>query len=148
MMAEGPFDELLSGIQDVIDDLNRKLTAAEDEYQHRSVEHDSETKRIQGEIDSANSDIANTQEFLNNVLYIQKDNLESDIAHLQQYIVDTQNYIESETNSRTLEHSEFEEKTVEHADAIAALEEALGLLLSLQGGDASLAQVKKTKNSL
>lgn len=148
LMAEGPLDELIAAIEEVIDDLNRKLTSADEEYQKRTVQHDEDVKRIQGEIDSANTDIANSTSFLENVLKVQKANLESDIANLQQHIAETQAYIAEQTNIRQTEHAEFESKTIEHNEAVAALDEALSLLATLQTGDASLAQIKKAKSSL
>jgi hypothetical protein len=79
LMAGGPLDELVEAIEGVMDDLDRKIENSHSEYQKRSDEHDMEVRRINGKMDSANEDIANNTEFLNNVLYVQRDQLEVDI---------------------------------------------------------------------
>jgi len=45
-MAEGPVDELLEAIEELISDLNEELENLESDYSHRTNEHNSDVIRL------------------------------------------------------------------------------------------------------
>lgn len=74
-MSGGALDDLAEAIANLITDLNNKLDRAHNEYSQRTVEHEADVATYTREIDDANLDISETTEFLDNVLYVQKENL-------------------------------------------------------------------------
>jgi len=70
----------LDAIRDLLTDLDEKQDGLNKDFEARSFEHDTEGRRLQGEVNQANIDIANTQSLLENVLYVNRDNLNNDIA--------------------------------------------------------------------
>jgi len=48
IQSEGPLDELVDAIEEVINDLERKTDRAHEEYERKTVEHESEVSRING----------------------------------------------------------------------------------------------------
>jgi len=74
--------------------------------------------------------------------------LEEDLENLGVAIETTQVYIQEITANREKAHEEYLAKIAEHEAAIEALNECLGLLASLENGELSLVQTKKTKNAL
>lgn len=46
MLAQGPLDQLVNAINDLVDDLNAKLDRAYAEYDQRTTEHNAEVRRI------------------------------------------------------------------------------------------------------
>jgi len=127
-------------------DLDAKQQGLDQDYQARSFEHDTEERRLQGEVNQANIDIANTQSLLENVLYVNRDNLNNDIAQLKQNIADNQAAVVALTNERNAAHAEFLDEQAEHESAISAIDEAVGLLISLGADDDedAFVQVKAT----
>lgn len=71
-----------------------------------------------------------------------------DIANLKRTIDNTRTYIGEATAERERQHEDYETKVLEHQDALAAIQEALGILNTLIEGDVSLVQVKKVKTTM
>jgi hypothetical protein len=63
-----PLSELIESIEAVATDLDAKAERATEEYKKRTDFHSLEVTRINALIDSANSDIVSTGEFIANVL--------------------------------------------------------------------------------
>jgi len=61
MLAEGPLEELIGAIHDVVEDLNTKLTKAAEDFDTRTALYEAEVSRLNGEIDNAKLDVANTE---------------------------------------------------------------------------------------
>ena len=149
--AGGPVDQLIESLQKIINDLDTKQESAQEQFDARTVDHNNEVKRLNGEVDDANADISRTQAFLADVLYVMKAEFEAEIESLETGIANAEAYVAEITTTREREHEEFQTKISEHEGAIAAIEECLGLLATLHGdpeGGLSLVQVKKAKAAL
>lgn len=46
LLAQGPVDALINGIEDVLTDLQRKHTAADEAFDLRTSEHETEVRRL------------------------------------------------------------------------------------------------------
>ena len=53
LMAQGPVDALITGIEEVLSDLERKHTAADVAFAKRTDEHNSEVRRLTDLINEA-----------------------------------------------------------------------------------------------
>lgn len=84
-----PLDTLVEAIQKVIADIEDKVNAENEAFDIRTGEHNQEVKRLNREIDNANSDIARTETFLKEVLYVMKATLEREIIELADAIEKT-----------------------------------------------------------
>lgn len=78
----GPLDELIEAIDEVVEDLGRKLEAAHEAFDRRTQRHEEDVIRINGLIDSAASDIASTTETLN-ILATVRAALVEEVANLE-----------------------------------------------------------------
>lgn len=67
---------MIEALNKVIDDLNVKLERAHAEFDRRTAEHEAEVRRLNELIFSAESDIASTEAYLRDVLYVMKATLE------------------------------------------------------------------------
>jgi predicted nucleic acid-binding Zn-ribbon protein len=137
--AGNPLDELIAAIEKVIADLDAKTDNANRQYDQRTGEHNSEVKRLQREIDNANADIAHTEQFLKEVLYVMKNNLEQDIVTLQDNIAQTRKFLETAAVQRQVDHEDYTVKVTEFDNGISACTEAFGVLTQLLEGGVSLA---------
>lgn len=82
LAAEGPLDQLIAAINDVVSDLTVKLQKADEDWDARTGQHNNEVKRLNDEMTNAQLDISGTEQFLRDVLYMQKQNLEEEIQKL------------------------------------------------------------------
>jgi uncharacterized protein Yka (UPF0111/DUF47 family) len=85
---------------------------------------------------------------LNNVLYVQRVNLENDIINLNESIAANHEYIIRITEIRELAHETFVTVVGEHQEALEAVHEALDVLSTLNADGTSLLQVKKAQKSM
>ena len=60
LMAQGPVDALINGIIEVLSDLERKHTAADEAFAKRTDEHNSEVRRLTDLINECKRNIADT----------------------------------------------------------------------------------------
>jgi ABC-type transporter Mla subunit MlaD len=86
MFAKGPLDELLTAIQNLISDLGQKTDFAIEQFDERTSNHNSLEQRLTDDINTAQVQIAHTETFLANVLYVAKSQLEGDIDQLHSNI--------------------------------------------------------------
>lgn len=147
-MAQGPLDDLVEAIQNLIEDLAQKTETAHKNFDQTTTDHNSEVARLNSEINTANTDISNGTDMLNNVLYPAKRQLEESITQLHANIDGRNNLMEQLTNDRNADHEAFQVRVQEHNDAVSAIDEALELLRTLSSGNVSFAQVSRVKSSL
>jgi hypothetical protein len=74
-----PVDGLIEAIGKVIADIDTKTEEENNQFDIRTGEHNAEIKRLNREVDNANADIARTETFLSEVLYVMKATLEREI---------------------------------------------------------------------
>jgi hypothetical protein len=79
MLAKGPLDELLSAISNLVSDLGDKTEKANVEFDEREQKHNSLVQSLTDDINTAQVQIAHTETFLANVLYVTKTTLEDNI---------------------------------------------------------------------
>ena len=60
LLAQGPVDALINGINEVLADLERKHTSADEAFDKRTQEHETEVRRLTGLINEAKRNIADT----------------------------------------------------------------------------------------
>lgn len=84
-----PLDTLVEAINKVVSDIDTKIEEENNAFEIRTGEHNSEIKRLNREVDSANADIARTETFLTEVLYVMKATLEREIVELADLIAKT-----------------------------------------------------------
>lgn len=148
LMAKGPIENLVSAIQDVVADLEIKTQNTHVEFDQRTNEHQSETRRLTDQITNTIASIATLTEHIDNILIPQQNQLNEELTQLNQRVEDLNTHIDRITEDRKQSHHEFELRATEHADAIQAVSEALQLLDSIQNGDVSLVQITSAKKSL
>jgi predicted nucleic acid-binding Zn-ribbon protein len=137
--AGNPLDELVAAIDKVVADIDTKLEEENGAFETRTGEHNAEIKRLNREIDSANADIARTETFLREVLYVMKATLERDISDLAAEIEKTKKFLEEAAIQREAEHNDYLAKLSDAEGGIEAINEAWELLGSLlEGGAPSL----------
>lgn len=150
LQAHGPIDELVEAIKACLDDLNRVVGEYEEEFDQRTNDHNTAVRQLDDLIRKANSEIANTQELINNFLQPQVDQLTEDIAHLDKHIDDTQTEIAEETAEREQAHNDYLARAQEHQAGIDAINEAFALLeqITEDDSDLSLVQLNSARRSI
>jgi len=147
IQSEGPFEDLLETVEALISDLGDDIDAADEDYNERSLQNQSEVTRLEGEISDAEVAIANAQNLLDNVLYPTLESLEATRDGYNQEVEDNNEYVERITFEREEAHETYESRVAEHNDALSAIDECLEILGSLTGG-LSLIQVKRVQASI
>jgi predicted nucleic acid-binding Zn-ribbon protein len=88
-----PIDALVEAINKVVADVDTKIEEEDNAFDIRTGEHNAEIKRLNREVDNANADIARTETFLSEVLYVMKATLEREIVELADAIEKTKVFL-------------------------------------------------------
>jgi len=128
--------------------LGESIEEADENYNERSIQHQIEVTRLEGEITDAEVAIANTQNILDNVLYPTLEQLKNTVESYNNEINENNAYVERITYEREEAHTSYEARVAEHNDALSAIDECLEILGSLGGSSLSLIQVKRVQNSI
>lgn len=130
-------------------DLESKQEDANQKFDLRTGEHNNEVKRLNREISFANSDVSRTTQFLQNVLYPQRQSIEANIDNLVRLIDQTRRFLNEAALQREAEHNTFLQKVSDIDGAVEAIQEAFGLLEQLQdSASPSLVQVNTVRSHL
>ncbi|KAM3146227.1 hypothetical protein pb186bvf_001572 [Paramecium bursaria] len=146
MTTGGVLSELVDAIRQLIDQLNEELQDLKDLYSRRTDEHNRDVTRLEQEIQDGERDIFNGQDMIDNVLYPQRDRFQKALEQLKQNIEENRKNLAEETLSRKKAHEEFVDHVNEHNDAIAAVDESLGLLSQIS--NPSMVQIKRVQSNL
>lgn len=138
----------MQAINAVIEDLNIKTDKANEDFEARTLWHESEERRLTDLINEASRNIAEAHELIDNVLVPQRNQLTEEIANLQRQIEETKEYIEKITAERETAHNDYLVRVDEHNSAISAIAEALSILSQLNGEEPSLIQMKRVQRSI
>lgn len=72
-LAQGPLDELIVAIQEVISDVEVKTERAHRDFDARTQQHQTDVRRYTDLISEANRNIAETHELIDNILIPQRE---------------------------------------------------------------------------
>jgi predicted nucleic acid-binding Zn-ribbon protein len=147
VQSEGPFEDLIETVESLISDLGDSIDDADETYNERSLQHQSEVTRLEGEITDAEVAIANAENLLDNVLYPALEQLTATRDGYNDEVNENNAYVERITYEREEAHTSYEQRVAEHNDALSAIDECLEILGGLSGG-LSLIQVKRVQSSI
>ncbi|CAD8177293.1 unnamed protein product [Paramecium pentaurelia] len=142
----GILSELNSEIEKLIGEMEEELAGVHHEFNRRTDVHNREVSRLEQEIQDKERELFNAHDFYDNVLIPQGERFAAQLEQLQENIAHNRQTLEQATVQRANDHETFEAQVVEHNDAIAAIDECLQLLSTLD--TPSLAQVKKVQKNL
>ncbi|CAD8062618.1 unnamed protein product [Paramecium primaurelia] len=142
----GILSELNSEIEKLVDEMEEELAGVHHEFNRRTDVHNREVTRLEQEIQDKERELFNAHDFFDNVLIPQGERFAAQLEQLQENIAQNRRTLEQATVQRANDHETFEAQVVEHNDAIAAIDECLQLLSTLEAP--SLAQVKKVQKNL
>jgi chromosome segregation ATPase len=145
--SEGPFEELIEVVDALINDLGDSIEEADENYNERSLQNQSEVTRLEGEITDAEVAIANTQNILDNILYPTLQSLQDTVVSYNNEINENNAYVERITYEREEAHESYEARVEEHNEALSAIDECLEILSNLTG-NLSLIQTKRVQASI
>lgn len=141
-------EELMEAINAALTDLNDKMEQTHTDFAVATDQHETEVARINGLINKCISQIQQTQDNLDEVLYVLKGHLEVTLNSLEQEIGDTQEYVKMKTKENTERHEDFLVRQKEHQEAIEVLTQCLDMLSELNSGEFSLVELKERKNRI
>lgn len=72
MLGQGPLDELVGAINDLVNDLNAKCDKADQDFVDLTARYQADVQQHNDDINAAKGDISRTETFLSDVLYPQK----------------------------------------------------------------------------
>ncbi|CAD8181678.1 unnamed protein product [Paramecium pentaurelia] len=142
----GALTELVEAINQLIDQLEEELDDIHQAYSRRTDEHNRDVTRYEQEIQDADRDIFNGEDFIDNVLIPQKQRFQDALAQLKTNIEENRRILDSETVNRKKQHEQFLSNIAEINEAIGAVDESLGLLSQIT--NPSLVQFKRVQTNL
>ncbi|CAD8182504.1 unnamed protein product [Paramecium pentaurelia] len=137
--SQGPVDELVQAIEDLVADLQEELDVLEFNFGQRTNEHHKIVTTLEQEINQAVLDYQRTQDTLENLLYPRRENLKNKIEQIQEYQEANRKTLAEAQLKRENEKEEFEAQLADFNSAIESTDQALELLYSLR--NQSLGQV-------
>ncbi|CAD8132718.1 unnamed protein product [Paramecium pentaurelia] len=146
LSSGGALTELVEAINQLIDQLEEELDDIHHAYSRRTDEHNRDVTRLEQEIQDADRDIFNGEDFIDNVLIPQKERFQSALAQLKTNIEENRRVLDGETLNRKKQHEQFLSNIAEINEAIGAVDESLGLLSQI--ANPSLVQFKRVQTNL
>ncbi|EGR29921.1 hypothetical protein IMG5_145750, partial [Ichthyophthirius multifiliis] len=146
MSEDNAVNDLLEAVVQLVEDLQEKQERQDNYFQEKTSQYRADVGKLQGEIDSAITDVSIATEDLQNNLYPRRKNLQDDIVSGEQHLAENKARLEKIKNLREQERAAYLERQEEHESALSALDEALNLLEQLAGS--SFVQVKFAKTNL
>lgn len=147
-LAGGPLDDLVNAINQLVADLGDRIDELDEEYNDRSLFHQSEVTRIGSDISSAQISVSSTTNFLENILYPEQTKLEFNIASNNDAIDENNAYVVKLTFEREAQHEQYENRVTEANAALSAIDECLDIINQVSGGNLSFAQGKSINKSM
>jgi hypothetical protein len=106
----------------------------------RIKDHQSEVVFLNDLISSANIDVSQSTNLLNNALYPQRDQNQRMIDSNNRSLDEIRGYMETITSEREAQKAAYEARVVEQNGALAAVDQAVEILEQIVRGDVSFAQ--------
>lgn len=147
-LAGGALDDLTNAINQLVSDLGDRIDELDEEYNDRSLFHQSEVTRIGSDISSAQISVSSTTNFLENILYPEQSKLEFNIASNNDAIDENNAYVVKLTFEREAQHEQYELRVEEANAALSAIDECLDIINQVSGGNLSFAQGKSINKSM
>lgn len=147
-LAGGALDDLTNAINQLVSDLGDRIDELDEEYNDRSLFHQSENTRIGSDISSAQISVSSTTNFLENILYPEQSKLEFNIASNNDAIDENNAYVVKLTFEREAQHEQYELRVEEANAALSAIDECLDIINQVSGGNLSFAQGKSINKSM
>jgi len=135
MSTEGPLEDLIKAIGDLIQDISNSIDKENLLYEDQTSIHEDYVSKLQQDLDSVKSLISETTFLLESQLRPRKQQVESTIDQLQGSITKNLETTDKETASRARDHKEFVQKDREYDEAIKACNEAIDLMEKLKSGE-------------
>jgi len=147
-LAGGAMDELTAAIQQLISDIGDRIDELDEEYNERSLFHQSEVTRIGSDISSAQISVSSTTNLLQNILYPEREKLQFKIDSNNNAIDENNAYVQKLTFERQASHEAYQQRVDEHNAALSAVDECIDIISSISGGAVSFAQGKAINKSM
>lgn len=138
----------MAEIKNLYNDLTKKLNKENELFASQTENHNNRVNLLEGEIASAKEDIASATSNLENVLYPERKRLASTIATLKSNIAHNIATQKAEVAQRKAEHEGYVARQKDHANAKAALEEAIALVNGLANGKTSFIQMRSARRAI
>jgi len=147
-LAGGAVEDLTNAIEQLVSDLGDRIDELDEEYNERSLFHQSEITRIGSDISDAQISVSSTTNLLENVFYPEKAKLEFTIASNNDSIAENLAYIEKLTFEREAAHEAYLVRVDESNAALSAVDECIEIISSISGGNVSFVQSKQINKAM
>ncbi|KAM3147408.1 hypothetical protein pb186bvf_000659 [Paramecium bursaria] len=144
--SNGPVQELIQAIADLIDDLENELEQLNLDFKVRTNEHNAITTQLELDIQAATIDYQRTTDTIENLLTPRRDQLKAKIDKLIDFQDGNRKNKDETELKREQERADFELQLEDFNSGIEATDQALNLLQSLR--NPSLLEIKKIHVSL
>jgi hypothetical protein len=147
-LAGGPVDELTNAIEQLIADIGDRIDELDEEYNDRTLFHQSEVTRIGSDISSAQISVSSTTNLLENIFYPERAKLQFQIASNNDAISENNAYVEKLTFERQASTEAYNARVDEKNAALSAVNECIDIISSIGGGAVSFAQTKQVDRAM
>jgi len=147
-LAGGAMDELVAAISQLIADIGDRIDELDEEYNQRTLFHQSEVTRIGSDISSAQISVSSTTNLLQNILYPEREKLQFKIDSNNNAIDENNAYVTKLTAEREVAHGLYQTVVDEANAALTAVDECIEIISSISGGNISFAQGKAINKAM
>lgn len=147
-LAGGAVEDLTNAIEQLVSDIGDRIDELDEEYNDRTLFHQSEATRIGSDISSAQISVSSTTNLLENIFYPERSKLQFNIASNNDAINENNSYIEKLTFEREASHEAYQGRVDEQNAALSAVDECIDIISSISGGAVSFAQSKQINKAM
>lgn len=147
-LAGGAVEELTTAIEQLIADIGDRIDELDEEYNDRTLFHQSEVTRIGGDISDAQISVSSTTNLLENIFYPERAKLQFNIAANNDAINENNAYVEKLTFERQASHDAYQVRVDEKNAALSAIDECIEIISSIGGGSISFVQTKQVNKAM
>lgn len=147
-LAGGAVQELTDAIEQLVSDLGDRIDELDEEYNERSLFHQSEVTRIGSDISSAQISVSSTTNLLENIFYPERAKLQFNINSNNDAINENNAYVEKLTFEREASHEAYQGRVDEGNAALSAVDECIEIISSISGGNISFVQSKQINKAM
>ncbi|CAD8147730.1 unnamed protein product [Paramecium pentaurelia] len=145
-LVQGPIQELIETIEELIQDINNNMEDVQYKFLMRTNEHNSFIVQVSQQLQDADQDIARMIDVIDNLLIPRKDQINNRIRSLIENDEFNRKNVDEIILLRDQENQAYQQQIQEDNDAIDAVDDAINLVGSLS--NPSLLQIKNFKFTL
>ncbi|CAD8054601.1 unnamed protein product [Paramecium primaurelia] len=145
-LVQGPIQELIETIEELIQDINNNMEDVQYKFSMRTNEHNSFIVQVSQQLQDADQDITRMIDVIDNLLIPRKDQITNRIRSLIENDEFNRKNLDEIILLRDQENQAYQQQIEEDNDAIDAVDDAISLVGSLS--NPSLLQIKNFKFTL